>query len=251
MQFHVNEDPGFNAKGRDLCRYRCEIEAYRLLSEAGTCEQGFVPNFYTLFEDIDPLTFTPHLDAFLYDLHHPCAILLEYLPSAQKLNCVNYSRDRIQSAILGIRAVHRARVLHNDPYPKNVLIVPGSESRGIDDRVVWIDFDIAINFGSEKFGGVVKYDESKEFAFEQRLVEGYGMMLVSLLPSFFPVNGGILFFVYTHIYLGRGSEEGSASEYEILLMVNLNAHDFIFIPTPSAISIRVEYLVTLGIRRIN
>lgn len=85
LQFHVNEDPGFTTKGRDLCRHRCEIEAYKLLLAAGICEQGFVPKFYALFEGIDPLSFTPYLNAFLCDLHHPCAILLEYLTNLDKL----------------------------------------------------------------------------------------------------------------------------------------------------------------------
>ncbi|KMU75187.1 hypothetical protein CISG_04135 [Coccidioides immitis RMSCC 3703] len=164
FQFHVNNVPGFTSTGRDLCRYRCEIEAYKLLSAAEICEQGFVPKFHALFEDIDPLTptLTSHLNAFLGDLHHPCAILLEYLPHAEPLNCENYARDRIQKAIQGITAVHHARVVHNDPYPNNVLIVPGAATNGSDDRVVWIDFDIALNFGSEKVGGRLQYDESIE-----------------------------------------------------------------------------------------
>lgn len=176
FQFHVNKDPGFTSKGRDLCRYRCEIEAYKLLSAAEICEQGFVPKLQALFEDIDPLTptLTPHLNTFLGDLHHPCAILLEYLPHAEPLNCENYTQDRIQRAILGIQAVHRARVLHNDPYPKNVLIVPGMASNGSDDRAVWVDFDIALNFGSVEVGGRLLYDESTEAAFEERLVKSLG-----------------------------------------------------------------------------
>ncbi|PGH07899.1 hypothetical protein AJ80_07939 [Polytolypa hystricis UAMH7299] len=177
--FHVNKDPGFTPKGRDLCRYRCEFEAYKLLSAAGICEQGFVPQLYAIFEDIDPLmpTLIPHLDTFHDDLHRPCAILLEYLPHAEPLNCENYTRHRIQKAILGIQAVHRARVVHNDPYPKNVLIIPGMASNGIDDRVVWVDFDIALNFGSTKVGGKLQYDEIKEAEFEKGLVESYGRML--------------------------------------------------------------------------
>ncbi|KKZ61734.1 hypothetical protein EMCG_03763 [[Emmonsia] crescens] len=175
--FHVNKDPGFTSKGRDLCHYCCEIEAYKLLS-AAICKQGFVPQLHALFEDIDPLTpmLTPHLNIFLHDLYHPCAILLEYLLHAKPLNCENYTQHRIKKAILGIQAVHCARVVHNDPYLKNVLIVPGMPSNGIDDRVVWIDFDIALNFGSMKVGWL-KYDENVEAAFEKRLVESYGKML--------------------------------------------------------------------------
>ncbi|OJD12123.1 hypothetical protein AJ78_07227 [Emergomyces pasteurianus Ep9510] len=177
--FHVNKDPGFTSKGRDLCRHRCEIEAYKLLSTAGICEQDFVPKIYALFDDIDPLTptLTPHLNAFLSDLHRPCAILLEYLPNAQSLNCENYTKHRIQKAILGIQAVHRARVVHNDPYPKNVLIVPELTKSQSDERVVWIDFDIALNFGSANFGAKLQYNENTEIAFEKSLVERYGRAL--------------------------------------------------------------------------
>ncbi|PGG99091.1 hypothetical protein GX51_06431 [Blastomyces parvus] len=177
--FHVNKDPGFTSKGRDLCRYRCEIEAYKLLSAAGICEQGFVPKIYALFDNINPLTptLTPHLDAFLTDLHHPCAILLVYLPNTESLNCENYTKDRIQKAILGIQAVHRARVVHNDLYPKNVKIVPGVTKSRSDERVLWIDFDIALNFGSAKVGARLQYDESTEIAFEETLVESYGRAL--------------------------------------------------------------------------
>ncbi|OJD15393.1 hypothetical protein AJ78_04363 [Emergomyces pasteurianus Ep9510] len=88
-------------------------------------------------------------------------------------------------AILGIEAVHRARVAHNDPYPKNLLIVPGMTSNGTDDRVVWIDFDIAFNFGSMRVGGRLQYDESIEAANEKSLVESYGMMLVIIAFIFF------------------------------------------------------------------
>ncbi|OJD15260.1 hypothetical protein AJ78_04482 [Emergomyces pasteurianus Ep9510] len=97
LKFHVNKDLGFTSKGRDLCRHRCEIEAYKLLSTAGICEQGFVSKIYALFDDIDPLTptLTPHLNAFLNDVRRPCAILLEYLPNAQSLNCENYTKHRI------------------------------------------------------------------------------------------------------------------------------------------------------------
>ncbi|KAK2804854.1 hypothetical protein FQN51_001496 [Onygenales sp. PD_10] len=177
--FHINKDPGLTPKGRDLCRHRCEIEAYKLLSAAGICEQGFVPKLHAIFEDIDPLTPTlsPHLNAFLGDLHHPCAILLEYLPHAEPLNCENYSKDRIQKTIMGIQAIHRARVVHNDPYPKNVMIVPGTASNGSDERVVWIDFDIALNYGSEKVGGRIQYDESSEIEYEERIVESFGECL--------------------------------------------------------------------------
>jgi hypothetical protein len=53
---------------------------------------------------------------------------------------------------------------YNDPYPRTVLIVPGNP-----ERVVWIDFDIAINFGS---GRRLQLVEDNETGFEKQLVEG-------------------------------------------------------------------------------
>ena len=68
-------------------------------------QAGLRTQIYALFEDVDPLTptLTPHLNAFLGDLHHPCAVLLEYLPRAEPLNC-EYTRDGIQKAIQGIKS---------------------------------------------------------------------------------------------------------------------------------------------------
>ena len=45
-QFHDNGDPGYTRKGRDLNRFRCELNAYHNLREFGVCDRGFVPAFY-------------------------------------------------------------------------------------------------------------------------------------------------------------------------------------------------------------
>ncbi len=69
-------------------------------------------------------------------------ILLEYLPGASPINCLNYSKDGMDIAIQGIKQIHElALVEHLDPDPNNILIVPGPP-----ERVVWADFDIAISF---------------------------------------------------------------------------------------------------------
>ena len=41
----------------------------------------------------------------------------------------------------GIDLIHQALVEHNDPYPKNILLLAGAAH-----RVVWIDFDVAITY---------------------------------------------------------------------------------------------------------
>ncbi|KAE8421913.1 hypothetical protein BDV36DRAFT_280243 [Aspergillus pseudocaelatus] len=108
--FHDNGDPGFTEKGRNLNRFRCELNAYRNLQ-----------------------LFQPHLSHFMNDSHGPTAILPEHLHDPEELN----------SAIVGLRGIHGALIHHRDVYPKNILII-----RGPPERVVWKDFDVAVTFDS-------------------------------------------------------------------------------------------------------
>ena len=96
-QFHDNDDPGITRKDRDLNRFRCELNAYRNLSSFGVCERKLVPYYYGYIDRLDPANFQPHLDRFTNDIHHPRAILLEYLQDIEELNCVNYSDERIRA----------------------------------------------------------------------------------------------------------------------------------------------------------
>lgn len=138
LQYHDNGDPGFTKKGRDLNRFRCELNAYRNLSSYGVCEKGHVPRYYGYMDRLDPTRFRPYLDDFNNDLYAPQAIIFEYLPNPEALNCVNYSKQRYQKAIDGIEEIHQALIRHNDVYPKNLLLVPGEQ-----ERVLWINFDVA------------------------------------------------------------------------------------------------------------
>ena len=64
----------------------------------------------------------------------PRAILLEYLPNAESLNCVNYSDTLYPQVIKGMQEIHQVGDYHQDIYPKNLLLVQGNP-----DRLVWID----------------------------------------------------------------------------------------------------------------
>ncbi|KGO78277.1 hypothetical protein PITC_058800 [Penicillium italicum] len=139
--FHDNGDPGYTERGRDLNRFRCESNAYKKLFTSGVCERGFVPKFYGYIDRVDPAMFHPTFQNFAHDKLNPSAILLEYLPNAENLNCVNYSDTLYSQAIEGMKEIHRAGVHHRDIYPRNMLIV-----RGDPDRLVWIDFDVATTF---------------------------------------------------------------------------------------------------------
>lgn len=176
--YHDNGDPGYTEKGRDLNRFRCELNAYQNLMRSGVCERGFVPKFYGYIDRMDPADFYPAdfypaFRHFVQDRFKPKAILLEYLPNAEELNCVNYSENLYPQAVEGMEEIHKAGVRHRDIYPKNLLLV-----RGNPERLVWIDFDVATTF--TEF-------EPKQLAgcnHEIGLVKGLGECLVRtpLLP---------------------------------------------------------------------
>ncbi|KAJ0423142.1 hypothetical protein BJY00DRAFT_299753 [Aspergillus carlsbadensis] len=104
--FHDNGDPGVAENGRDLNRFRCELNAYMKLQKHKVYEAGFVPYFYGHIDRVNPSLFQPELRDFTHDKFHPSAIVLEYFPNAEGLNCENYSDVSYQ-------------------------------------RLVWVDFDVA------------------------------------------------------------------------------------------------------------
>ncbi|PWY71804.1 hypothetical protein BO94DRAFT_560255 [Aspergillus sclerotioniger CBS 115572] len=132
--YHDNGDPGYAQDGRDLNRLRCELNAYRNLQAGGV-----------YVDQLDPALYQPHLDRFANDINKPGAILLEFLPKTESLNCVNYSNDCFKVAMQGLKEVHQAKVLHNDPYPKNILIVHGDP-----ERIVWVDFDVSMSYSDSQ-----------------------------------------------------------------------------------------------------
>ncbi|KAJ5801562.1 uncharacterized protein N7518_003630 [Penicillium psychrosexuale] len=164
--FHDNGDPGYTEDGRDLNRFRCELNAYQKLLTSNACEHNFVPKFYGYIDRVDPAAFHPFFQDFAHDKLNPSAILLEYLPNAEKLNCVNYSDALYPQAIEGLKEIHRAGVQHRDIYPRNMLLV-----RGNPDRMVWIDFDVATTFTD--FGP----EQLANCEHEVKLVEGLGELL--------------------------------------------------------------------------
>ncbi|KAJ5828173.1 uncharacterized protein N7525_006426 [Penicillium rubens] len=166
--FHDNGDPGYTEKGRDLNRFRCESNAYKKLPTSGVCDRSFVPKFYGYIDRVDPAIFHPALKHFAQDKLKPRAILLEYLPNAESLNCVNYVDTLYPQAIKGMKEIHRAGVHHRDVYPRNLLV------RGNPDRLVWIDFDVATTFTD--FGPQQLNYCDHEIA----LVKGLGEVLIKL-----------------------------------------------------------------------
>lgn len=99
------------------------------LREYGVCERGFVLYFYGYIDRINPTAFYPDFQYFAHDKYHPKAILLEYLPNAESLNCENYSEAYYHKAIEGMKQIYAAHVHHRDIYPKNMLVVLGVQKR--------------------------------------------------------------------------------------------------------------------------
>lgn len=145
-------------------RFRCELKAYQNLHEFGVCDSGFVPTFYGYIDRLDPSAFGPLLRNFSKDKLRPRAILIEYLPDAERLNCVNYSRDLVRHAVQGLQEVHNAFVHHHDIYPKNMLVSGG--------RIIWVDFDVATTFAN--IGPL----EKAYCDYEIELVKSFGELLV-------------------------------------------------------------------------
>jgi hypothetical protein len=106
------------------------------------------------------------------------------------MNCVTYSKERMVKAVDGIRKIHSALVEHNDPYPKNILIVPGDA-----ERVIWIDFDVAITYPDSTYIGE---RERGWIEMETQCVESFGVMLVGrpglrvLVATYFPATDDLL-----------------------------------------------------------
>ncbi|KAI2709293.1 hypothetical protein CBS147332_6352 [Penicillium roqueforti] len=164
--FYYNSGPEYAKNGRDLNQSCCEFNAYQKLLTSGACERNFIPKFYGYIDRVDPAAFRPFLQDFAHNKVNPSAILLEYLPNAEKLNCVNYSDALYSQAIKGLKEIHKAGVQYRDVYPRNMLLV-----RGNPDRMVWIVFGIATtftNFGPEQLA----YCQH-----EIALIEGLGELL--------------------------------------------------------------------------
>jgi hypothetical protein len=102
------------------------------------CDRGIIPQFYGTMERLNPDLYRPYLDIFRNDPGFPDAILIEYIFGAEQLSRTNYTRQRMNKFMEYLEEIHRALVLHDDIYPRNMWIFPDSV-----DRVMWLDFNRA------------------------------------------------------------------------------------------------------------
>ena len=111
--------------------------------ESSKCKSGVIPNFYGMIRNIQ-LAVSPNLDMFLDDRLPPNAILIEYIPNLQPIDLSNFSEKRLARLREILDKINRAKVLHGDPKPRNMMV-----SSGEYDRVLWIDFDSAQTFSED------------------------------------------------------------------------------------------------------
>ncbi|ATY64299.1 serine threonine kinase [Cordyceps militaris] len=116
--------------------FTIEHRAYQLLKEKGFCKRGLVPKFYGVIQHIN-VELWPDLHAFRHHKWRPNAVLIEYIPDAEKICLNNFSQDNVNRLCSILAEFHQAGLLHGDPYPRNMMVVQGK----LKDRVFWLDFD--------------------------------------------------------------------------------------------------------------
>jgi len=113
--------------------YNLEITAYAYLRHAGL--KYFIPKVLARgqrtvsgwgLEDVDGET-----EGGFY------GILMEWIDGSEMLSDENVTLEHAQCLVRGLMKIHEAGVLHNDAFPKNMLVVPGT------GRAVWVDFSCA------------------------------------------------------------------------------------------------------------
>ncbi|KAJ0413121.1 hypothetical protein BJY00DRAFT_306542 [Aspergillus carlsbadensis] len=128
----------YESKDRETNIHTCEVAAYKRLQAHGLCDRAVIPKFHGSIEDLDPNLHQPHLDMFLQDEYAPKAILLEYIADMEAIHWTNYTAAKRDNFIRGLEEIHAAGVIHDDVYPRNLMVVKGDA-----ERAIWIDFDRA------------------------------------------------------------------------------------------------------------
>lgn len=118
-----------------------ESTAYTRLRDKGLCDRGIVPRFLGSMRKFDQSLCQPYLEMFLDDEYPPSAIFLEYIPNMEMITLNNYTQQRMDNLIAGIREIHKTLVLHGDLKPRNMMVVKDDP-----ERVIWIDFDRAVTY---------------------------------------------------------------------------------------------------------
>lgn len=174
---------------REIDPFTCESNAYQRLKSKGLCEQGVIPDFYGVIENINPkeAEWEPHLEKFTDEELPLNAVLMEYIPNMHQIDLSTYSEERLEKLHAILKEIHAAGVLHDDLYPRNMMVQVDT------GRVLWIDFDRAQTFVE----GAITKMQQEWIDFEKALMEEFVKFLV--IPFFERDNTG-----WTNIFIETG-----------------------------------------------
>ncbi|PWY91796.1 hypothetical protein BO94DRAFT_461492 [Aspergillus sclerotioniger CBS 115572] len=125
---------------REINPFTCESSAYHRLKEKGLCTTGVIPYFYGIITNIQP-DLWPELYIRSDDGRPLNAVVLEYIDNMHQMDLSTFSESRLTQLERILHEIHEAGVLHGDPDPRNMMVCAGRNGR--QDRVLWIDFDLA------------------------------------------------------------------------------------------------------------
>ncbi|KAK2809120.1 hypothetical protein FQN50_004174 [Emmonsiellopsis sp. PD_5] len=140
MRTYVNDDPEESVPSY----FRREKAAYERLKAHGICDKGYVADYYGSLENAD---FTD-TDGW-YDSDPVYAIFLEHLPDLRRLDEERFESgtDRWERAVDGMRAIHEARVLHDNAMIDRCAFISIDEAR---ERVLWKNFVFSSVYPEDK-----------------------------------------------------------------------------------------------------
>ncbi|KAK9234784.1 hypothetical protein V1525DRAFT_33268 [Lipomyces kononenkoae] len=166
MKVHHGRGPRryYEPENRELDIHVLESTAYIRLKNRGLCDRGIVPNFLGSMRKFDVSLCQPHLKMFLYDEYPPSAIFLEYIIGLEVISLHNYTPQRMDNIVEGIRQIHKALVRHRDPKPRNMMVVTDTP-----ERVVWIDFDRAETYDEDR----ITSEQEELLEEEEEIVVGF------------------------------------------------------------------------------
>lgn len=116
-----------------------------------TSDLSYLAHYLGSLEHNDLQSCRPHLDAHLEDEPFMTgkswlsAMFNEYIPGLEELTFENVTQECLDSLHDGIKAINSARVLHNDPFPKNMMVFSEDPA-----RAMWLDFDRAETYSLDR-----------------------------------------------------------------------------------------------------
>ncbi|KAJ5712011.1 hypothetical protein N7488_006167 [Penicillium malachiteum] len=158
-----------NVKLADIC----------FLDDFALASTSFADIFLVSIRNQKCIMKVPYLKHFMNDEHPPSAIFFEYITGMESLTLDNFTQQRMDNFIHGIRQIHKTLVIHNDTKPRNMMVIKNTSSPGSSipdsDRVLWLDFDRAQTYNE----GEITDQQMKWIEEEEQIV----LQLASALRS--------------------------------------------------------------------